>query len=213
MTLSQIITTILVAIIGTASGAFGFAQFMLKRKDDKEERDIQKMIDDAIEIAMNEFISKCGNIGDKAILDAKNELRGELQEGLTMRGEEGRERFEINSEQIKQNTEMIKEVLDIQRSAGEKFNQLAESLTALNEATIANARLTRACAEGVRSTNCDRILLVAKNALKRGAITISEKTNLKQLYASYQELQGNDPKINTYYEDCMKLHSIPDDDA
>lgn len=209
MTLSQIITTILVAIIGTASGAFGFAQFMLKRKDDKEERDIQKMIDDSIEIAMNEFISKCGNIGDKAILDAKNELRGELQEGLTMRSEEGKERFEINSEQIKENTEAIKNMIQMQQQmqkhSEERFGLLAESINSLTS-------VSKACAEGVRSTNCDRILLVANKALRRGAITISEKTNLKQLYSSYQELQGSDPKIITYYEDCMKLQSIPDEE-
>ena len=56
------------------------------------------------------------------------------------------------------------------------------------------------------------MLVVAKKALKRGAITISEKTNLKQLYDSYTELQGTDPKIKTYYEDCLQLKSIPDEE-
>lgn len=212
MTPGQIIVTIIVALIGSFSGAFGFAQFMIKRKDDKEEKDIQKMIDTSIEKAKGAFIVECGSIGDAQIQKAKDEIRAELEEGLIARGEEGKERFEINSKQITENTAMIKEVLDIQRSAGEKFNQLAESLTALNEATAITSRLTKACAEGVRSTNYDKMLVVAKKALKRGAITISEKTNLKQLYDSYTELQGTDPKIKTYYEDCLQLKSIPDEE-
>ena len=212
MTPIQIIVTIVIAIIGSFSGAFGFVQFMIKRKDEKEEKDVQKQIDKSIELAMQHFIEKCGDIGDKQILKTKEELQRELQEGLAARGEEGRERFEINSKQIQENTEMIKEVLSIQKSAGVRFSELAESLTALNQATAVNSKLTLACAEGVRSNNYDRILLVANKALKRGTITISEKTNLKQLYKAWIDLQGNDPRITTYYEDCMKLQSIPDED-
>lgn len=55
------------------------------------------------------------------------------------------------------------------------------------------------------------MLAVAKKAFKRGTITISEKTNLKQLYDSYTELQGTDSKIKTYYKDCLQLKSIPDE--
>jgi len=212
MDLVQILTTLLVAAIGASAGAFGFAQFMIKRKDEKEEKDIQKQIDDSINKKMNEFIQRCGDIGDAAILTAKNEMRGELEEGLKARSDEGKERFEINSKQINKNTDMIKEVLTIQRETNEKFNKLAESLTALNESMVSNSKVTRACAEGMRSTTYDRILLVAGNALKREAITITEKTNLRQLYSSWQELQGKDDKITTIIEDCMKLKTILDED-
>lgn len=216
MTLGQMIVAIAVAIIGASAGAFTFLQFMIKRKDEKEEKTskeaIQKQIDKSIDEAFNKFIATCGEIGDKQISNAVEKAKEEFQEGLTMRGEEGKERFEINSRQISENTNMIKEVLEIQKQTNEKFDKLAESMTVLNEATTANSILTKACAEGVRSTNYDKMLVVAKKALKRGAITISEKTNLKQLYDSYTELQGTDPKIKTYYEDCLQLKSIPDEE-
>jgi hypothetical protein len=216
MTIGDIIVTIIAALIGASAGAFTFAQFMIKRKDEKEEKDIQKLIDDKVKEAMDKVIANCGEIGDKAIQEAiqqtRNEVHQEIEDGLTMRGEEGRKRFEINSEQIQQNTAMIKEVLTIQKETNEKFDKLAESMTILNEAVAANAGMTKACAEGNRSMTYDRILLVANKALKRGAITISEKTNLKQLYASWQELQGEDPKITTLCEDCFKLKSIPDEE-
>lgn len=211
MTLSQIIVTIVCALIGAASGAFGFAQFMVKRKDDKEERDIQKQIDESITKAKGEFIVECGSIGDAQIAKAKEELYEELQKGLEARGLEGKERFDINSASIQENTKMIQEVLEIQRNAGSRFDQLAESIVALNEATITNSKVVKACAEGIKSTTYDKILLVANKALSRGAITISEKTNLKQLYQSWTELQGEDPMIVTYFEDCVKLPSIPDE--
>lgn len=211
MTISQIIITILVAIIGSASGTFGFIQFMVKRKDDKEARDVQKQIDDAITKAKEKFIAECGAIGDAQIVKAKEELYEEMQKGLEERGLEGKKRFDINSASIQENTKMIQEVLDIQKSAGARFEQLAESMTALNEAVVSNSKVTRACAEGIRSTTYDKILLVANKALSRGAITISEKTNLKQLYQSWTELQGDDPTITTYFEDCMKLPSIPNE--
>ena len=217
MTLGQMIVAIVVALIGASAGAFAFVQFMIKRKDDKEEKAskeaIQKQIDESIDKAMGHFIAQCGEIGDIQISKAINEAKQEFNEGLTMRGEEGKERFEINSEQIKQNSNMIQEVLTIQKQTNEKFDKLAESLATLSDATAVNSKLTKACAEGIKSTNYDKILLVANKALKRGCITITEKTNLKQLYNSWTELNGSDPKITTYYEDCIALKTIPDEEG
>ena len=209
MTLGQIITTILVAILGATGGGFGFAQFLIKRRDDKEEKNIQKQIDETVEAKMREILNQCGEIGDQQIANAVEKARAEFKEGLEMRENTGRERFEINSEQIKENTEAIKNMIEMQKEmqikSNERFNLLAESINSLTS-------VSRACAEGMRSTTYDRMLLVANKALKRGAITISEKTNLKQLYNSWEELQGNDAKVTTYFEDCMKLKSIPDED-
>ena len=213
MTPLQATVSIILAIIASAGATFGFLQFLIKRKDENKEKDFKKQIDKIVEKKMEEFIKKCGEIGDAQIEIAKEEVRKEFEEGLAMRGEEGKERFELNSKQIQENTEMIDKILQVQRRTDDKFDKLAESLTALNEAMVINSKVTKACAEGVRSTTYDRILLVANKALKRNAITISEKTNLKQLYESWIELQGDDPKISTYYEDCVKLKSIPDEEG
>ena len=215
----QALVTIAVALISSLGGSyFGYRQFLLKRKDEKEEKTTQKLIDISIDKLkqdmqkqFEDLLDQCGEIGEASIGKTKKELQEEFKKGLTMRGDEGKERFEINSKQIEQNTEMIKQVIAMQKKSDEKFDKLADSLVALNEAVTVNSKITKACAEGARSTIYDRILLVANNSLKRGSITITEKTNLKQLYNSWQELQGNDPKITTYFEDCMGLQSIPDE--
>lgn len=191
MTILQAIITVVVALIGSLAGTFSFVQFMIKRKDDKEERDIQKMI-------------------DASIYKAREEARKELQEGLEMFGEDDKKRSEANASSIHKNTEMIQEIIKIQKESNEKFDKLANSLITLNEATIINSKIVKTCAEGIRSTTYDKILLVANRALNRNAITISEKANLIQLYQSWVDLQGEDPRIKVYYEDCIKLPSIPD---
>ena len=205
MTWTQAIVTLLVAILGgVGSSFFSYRQYVLKRKDEKEEKTIQKQIDTSIDKAMGRFIVQCGEIGDEQIKKAKEEVRAEFEEGLKMRGEEGKERFDINSKQISENTAMIKEILAIQKDQAEKFDLLAESMTSLNKVVMASA-------ESQRNSNYDRLLFVANKVLKSGKLTITEKTNLKQLYNSWKDLSGIDPKIDTLYEECMKLTPIPDE--
>ena len=117
MTLLQAVVTIVVALISGLGGSFfSYRQFILKRKDEKEEKSIQKQIDDSIKTArveisreikeaMQQGIVDCGVIGDRAIREVQDEFINKLEEGLKARGEEGKERFEINSKQIVQNTE------------------------------------------------------------------------------------------------------------
>lgn len=198
MSLLQAVVAIVVAIIGVVGASIGsvfaYMQFSVKRKDEKEEKDIQKRI-------------------DKAVDDAKEEMQKKFSIGLQERENTGKERFEINSKQIDKNTSQISEILEIVKGQTKRYDTLAESITALQEATISNSKVTKACAEGMRSTTYDRILIVANKALKRQKITITEKTNLKQLYNSWQELQGRDDKIETLYDDCMKLTPIPDEEG
>ena len=198
MTFLQAIVAIVVAVIGVIGASIGtvfaYIQFSVSRKDAKEEKDIQKRI-------------------DNAVAEAKDEMLAKFTVGLQQREDTGKERFDINSKQIDKNTAQISEILQIVKGQTQRYDTLAESITALQEATISNSKVTRACAEGMRSTTYDRILIVANKALKRQKITISEKTNLKQLYASWTELEGKDDKIKTIYEDCMKLTTIPDEEG
>ena len=203
----QAIITLLVALLGgVGSSYFSYRQFILKRKDEKEEKSIQKQIDDSIETAMKRFIDECGEIGDKEIEKAKEEVRKELQVGLEMRGEEGKERFDLNSKQIEANSRQINEILIIVKDQAQKYDAMAESLTALNT-------IVKASAESQRNSNYDRLLIVTNKVLKSGKMTISDKTNIKQLYNSWKELGGEDPtsKMETMYDECMKMTPIPDE--
>lgn len=216
MTLLQAVVTIVVALISGLGGSFfSYRQFILKRKDEKEEKSIQKQIDDSIKTArveisreikeaMQQGIVDCGVIGDRAIREVQDEFILKLEEGLKARGEEGKERFEINSKQIVQNTEQIKELTGLVKDQITKIDMFAESMTSLNS-------VVRATAESQRTSNYDRLLIVCNKILKSGKMTITDKTNLKQLYKSWLDLKGNDPKIDTMYEECMKMTPIPDE--
>ena len=190
MSKEQIIVTIVVAIIGvigtSIGGGFAFAQFLIKRKDEKEENTIQKKIQEEVE-------------------KAKQEVRAEFEKGLIMRGEEGRERFEINSKQIEANTnqlaengKQIEEILGIVKNQAEQQTLMTESITSINS-------MLTVTAEAQRNSNYDRLLMVANKIIKSNTMTITDKTNLKQLYKSWKELKGEDPKVDTMYEECMKL--------
>lgn len=180
-------TTVVVAILGICGGSIGailaYRQFMIKRKDDLQEKEINKLISDAVE-------------------QVKKELQDEFNHGLIMRGQEGAERFKINSDQIKDNTEAIKEMIIMQKKSDIKFDKLANSIDSLTT-------VSKACAEGVRSTLYDKICLVANRAIPRKSITTDEKANIIQLFKSYTELNGNG-RAHVLYEECMKLPLIDD---
>lgn len=203
----KVLGTIIVAMITTLGGGyFMMRKFYIERQDAKDKELLQKQIDDSVNKAMEEYIKKCGEIGDKAIAKAVEEARNDFEEGLKMRSAEGKERFDINSKQIADNSAMIKEILAIQKEQAEKFSQMAEAVANL-------AQVNEACAESQRNSNYDRLLIVTNKIIKSGKMTITEKTNLKQLYDSWRKLKGNDPKIDTMYEECLKITPILDEGA
>ena len=208
MTTGEIVVAIVVAFLGVVGTSIGsvlaYMQFAAKRKDEKEEKSIQKQIDDSIDKAMGRFIAQCGEIGDAQIKKAKEEMHGEIAKGLEKRGKEGLERFNINSEQIQKNTEQIAELTGLVKDQVVKLNGLTDSMVSLNKVVSASA-------ESQKSSNYDRLLFLANKVLKSGKMTISDKTNIKQHYNSWKELGGNDPKIDTYYEECMKMTPVPDE--
>lgn len=174
------IVVALIGMIGTSAGSiFGYRQFLLKRKDEREEKNVLKLIDEAVE-------------------KAKKEMHEEFSKGLQEREDTGYERFMINSKAIQENSEQITKLVGLVENQILKMDKFAESMTALNKVVMATA-------ESQRNNNYDRILNVSAKVLKDGRISITDKTNLKQLYSSWKELDGKDDKIDTLYEECMKL--------
>lgn len=58
----------------------------------------------------------------------------------------------------------------------------------------------------------DRLLTLTDSYIRRGAITLKEKRNLRYLYEPYKELGGNgDCEIG--YEACQKLQVVSEDEA
>ena len=192
MTKEQMIVAIVVAIIGvigTSIGSvFAYLQFAVKRKDEKEEKSVQSRINDSIiearkeitaeiKSAVQQGIVDCGEIGDKAIRETQDELLQRLEDGLKQRSKEGAERFNIHAknfeevnQQIQKNSIQISELTEISKN-------VLSSMDSLN-------KVVRASAESQKNSNYDRILFVANKVLKNQTITITEKTNLNQLYES-----------------------------
>lgn len=214
----KVIGTILAAMITTFGGGyFVLKKYLLEREDSKDAQLMQKQIDDSIAKVREEMkveitkqvaqsIKDCGEIGDKAIADAIQEAKHDFEEGLKMRGEEGLKRFEVNSKAIDENTAMIKQILTIQRDSTEKIDKMADSITALSQ-------VSAACAESQRTANYDRLLIVTSKIIKSKTMTMTEKTNLIQLYESWKKLQGNDKKIDVMYDECLKITPILDEGA
>lgn len=193
MTPLQAFVTVLCALIAVAgvitSAILGYKQFSIKRNDELQEKAVQKRI-------------------DEAVAKAKEEMLMELEKVSMARSEEGAERFnkhaasivEINR-QIEQNSKQISELTSISKN-------VLESMDSLN-------KVVRASADSQKNSNYDRILFVTNKVLKSQKITITDKTNLKQLYESWVALHGEneplDPKIMTMYEECMKFTPVPDE--
>ena len=195
----KVIGTILAAMITTFGGGYlMMKKFYIERQDAKDKELLQKQIDETVEKSMNEFIAKCGEIGDKQIDLAKQELHDELVKGLEMRGKEGKERFDINSKAINENTSMIKEILVVQKDQTEKFDKMADAITAL-------ANVSEACAEAQRNSTYDRLLMVTSKIINAHKMTLAEKTNLVQLYDSYKKLNGTSKELDIRYEECLKI--------
>lgn len=213
--------TVLVSMITTFGGGFFLMKkFYMERQDAKEEKSTQLLIDNSIEKAKEEMrkeikaavqqgIVDCGVIGDKAIREVQEEFIKRLEDGLRVRSDEGKNRFEINSRQIQENSKQLSEnskqieelvgiVKDQAESNNEKFTALADTLTSLNKVISISA-------ESQANSNYDRLLIVTNKVLKSGKMSISDKTNLNQLYGSWKDLGGKDPKMDTLYEECMKI--------
>lgn len=181
MTIWQGIVSIILALIAGVSTTI---TFFVKRKDDMKDKNINKLIDDAVIATKAEFYEKLAKVSQD-------------------RSEEGAERFRIHAEsfkavnkQIEENTKQIGELTEISKS-------VLETIGDLNTTVLASA-------ESQRNAIYDRILIVGKKTLSEGQITLSDKTNIKQLYESYKKLKGNDPYINTLFDECSKLPLVAD---
>ena len=216
MTTLQAVVSIVVALIaGTTGGGLVFAKFWIERKDKKEENVVQKQIDDSIKIARKEIteeiksavqqgIVECGVIGDKAIREVQDEFFQKLDEGLKARSEEGAERFNTHAESIKVVTKQIE-------ANSKQISELADLTKDLVTSIDGMNTVLKVTAKANRNNTYDRLLVVTNKILKSKVMTISDKTNLRGLYQSWKDLNGEDEEIDTKYEECMKLTPILDE--
>lgn len=173
---------------GAIGGAFALVQFLLKLKFDKtvwkaEQKDKK----------------------DKRFDDLRNEFR----EGLDKREQTGKERFDINSRLIEENTRAINDLTRLVQRQSEKYDELVDSLASLN-------KMTEIMGEGVKSGLYDKIMMVTDKCLARcegGAITVGEQANIEQLYGSYFGLGGNGEGKKRYELAINKMKVVTEEEA
>lgn len=188
--MDSIALTVILALIssGAIGGTFAFVQYVLKLKFDKRvwaaEREDKK---------------------DKRFED----LRSEFQSGLDEREKTGKERFDINSRLIEENTRAINELTRIVQRQSQNYDELVHSLASLN-------RTAEIMGEGVKSGLYDKIIMVTDKCLARcegGAITVGEQANIEQLYGSYFGLGGNGEGKKRYKLAMEKMKVVTDEEA
>lgn len=187
---NNIALTVILALIssGAIGGAFALVQYVLKLKFDKRvwaaEREDKK---------------------DKRFED----LRSEFQSGLDEREKTGKERFDINSRLIEENTRAINELTRIVQRQSQNYDDLVHSLASLN-------KTAEIMGEGVKSGLYDKIIMVTDKCLSRcegGAITVGEQANIEQLYGSYFGLGGNGEGKKRYKLAMEKMKVVTEEEA
>ena len=187
---NSIALTVILALIssGAIGGAFALVQFLLKLKFDK-----------------TVWKAEQNDKKDKRFDD----LRHEFQSGLDQREKTGKERFDINSRLIEENTRAINDLTRLVQHQSEKYDKLVDSLETLN-------RMSEIMGEGVKSGLYDKIMMVTDKCLARcegGAITVGEQANIEQLYGSYFGLGGNGEGKKRYELAINKMKVVTEEEA
>lgn len=195
----QIVLTIL------GSGAFfSFLQFLIQRKDSKEDKNINERFDQ-----LEKKIQSGLEEREKTGVERFNKLEKKIQEGLDEREKTGAERFNIHDSNIKNliknHNEDLKKLLDTLEQF--KSNDLKVE-QALNKIANSQNELCKA----VVGLAHDKLVFMTDKIIERGAITIKEKATLDSIYIPYQAMGGNS-HAKAGYEQSIKLPVISDEKA
>lgn len=173
----------LITVVGGSfvGGSFALVQALLKLKFDK------KVHEDARKDKKDERF---------------DELRDEFNKGLAEREATGKERFDINSKLIEDNSIAIEKLIDMNKEQSKKLDKFADSVSESFKAINKNSEVM---GEGVKSVLYDKITVVYDKCLSRcdgGAITSEEEANIEQLYMSYSGLGGNGEGKTMFKKAC-----------
>lgn len=163
--------------LGVIAGALGIVElvkFFVDRADHKEERR-----------------------EDKAENSMANTLRKEFNAGLDQREATGKERFDINSKQIQENSAKIDEVIDISGQLKDNIVLLTSTISQLQE-------YNTNVGDAVKGIIHDRIIHNVDGFIERGGIAREELTTLESMYVPYKKLGGNGD-VETAYTIAKKL--------
>lgn len=124
--------------------------------------------------------------------DRLDEMRKEYTTGLNEREEKSKERYDEHKKAIK---------------------QLQEAIIVLTKDSQERKELEQFMSASLMAITHDKLVRLGKTYQKRGAITLAEMNNLKLLYEPYHNGLGGNSDGETYYNYCMELPVISDEEA
>lgn len=124
--------------------------------------------------------------------DRLKKMRDEYISGLNERESIGKQRYDEHKKAIK---------------------QLQEAIMILTEDSQERKELEQFMSASLMAITHDKLVRLGKTYQKRGAITLAEKNNLNLLYDPYHNGLGGNSDGETYYNYCMELPIISDEEA
>ena len=214
MTVAEWIKTIVTIIF---SGAFfGFVQFLITRKDKKEETS-QEERDKNIKKSMEDHLTNVNAKWKEDYCDknakAISELVNEVREGLAEREKTGKQRFDQHNESIKalikqhdedyrKLEETLEKVIVTMKENDDRITEKVEKIsnvqTFIGDALVGQAHNT--------------ILFIGDRISERKCITNREKANINSMYEPYHNLGGNG-EVKEVVEYILSLPTVSEDEA
>lgn len=193
----QSAVTLLTLIISS-----GLIQWYFQRKDKKKE-DAKKDSADSIKKEMKDHLTNVNNQWKEDYCDKNAKMIAELTEnlkvGLEQREQKGLERYEEHKQAISDITKSIEKIREV--------------LKLLTDDAQEKKKIDGYVAQSLMGMSHDKIVHLCKIYQKRGAITLAEQNNLKLLYRPYHDGLGGNSDGEGYYEFCMHLPVVTDEEA
>lgn len=180
---------------GTVAALLKFFEFLIQhfshkkeRAEDKEENNIRKELKDHLTNVNNQWKVDYCDVNAKAIADLAKEVR----EGLEEREAKGAERYQEHKESIEELRKAMIKLADNAEKTRKLGDYMGQSLMGLTH---------------------DKLIYLGKTYQRRGAITLAEQNNLKLLYTPYHDGLGGNSDGEGYYNFCMNLPVVTDEEA
>ena len=210
-TLAPLVTTIICAVIGSSAG-FGFIQYLITRKDKKEE-DKKKNHEEELKQEMKDHLKSVNDKWKEDYCDknakAIAELVEEVRIGLAEREEKGLQRYTEHSKAIKKlDEERQRDLLEIKQV----IEKLTENDTKIAESIKKIADKQDIMAEASVGMIHNTLIRFTDPIIERNAVTYEELDTLDSLYLPYSRLGGNG-ECKRRYNDVNKLKKISKEEA
>lgn len=207
----QAALTILGSLLGSGA-AFGFAQFWITRKDEKE-KEAKRNREEEIKQEMRDHLTEVNAQWKEDYCDKNREsiaaLHDAVVKGLQDREDVGRQRYEEHHLAIEKMTvEHQKEFLELKKA----IDKLTSNESAITESIAALTETQTAIGASLVGQAHDRIMFLSDRIAERGGITNREKATIKSMYVPYRKLGGNG-EVQEAVEYILTLETVSEDEA